>query len=401
MPWLIPIAAGAAGVGFLEASKYDPAKDPNLLNDPNDPDSGLWMPEKASIDESSFEIGKEWTRKFDKEGRKQQKREAAQVMGTDIRTGPQEEFRQSQADLLSALQKQARGEGPSVATEQLKAARDQSIRQQMAAAASNQGVDPAVAAKMAAEQATQTNLQTGQQIAQAKLQEQTAAQQQIAGLAGQARTQDIGLATDQAKMNQATTLANLQAEQQQREYNDRMTQYYMSMGFQRDQAIQAAQADWEKFQAQTHMAGEAQEAQHRALLAGLTQEGVKSQHQLIGSGLQVGGQFLGQGAGAIAALSDKRGKKDITKEKVSSFLDALQSAGWTYKDPSDGEGKHYGVMAQDLLKTKVGRSMVDKQPDGRLGIDVIDSIGPILASLSEMKKRLDHIDARLGGRGNA
>jgi hypothetical protein len=122
----------------------------------------------------------------------------------------QNQFRQAQGGLASQLQDQAAGKGPSLATGQLKEATDRTLAQQAGLAAS-QGGDSALAKRQLGMQAAQANQQTARDAAQMRIQEQQGARQQLAGLSGQAREQDIGYANAQAQLAQQANLANAQA----------------------------------------------------------------------------------------------------------------------------------------------------------------------------------------------
>src|ERR1044071_1213193 len=84
------------------------------------------------------------------------------------------------------------------------------------------------------------------------------------------------------------------------------------------------------------------------------------------------GGVIGGLATAGAALSDKRAKTDIKKDSAkdqAAFLDALEEVSYRYKDPSDGRSEEHGILAQDLEKSKIGRSVVRVGPDGRKRVD--------------------------------
>jgi hypothetical protein len=73
-------------------------------------------------------------------------------------------------------------------------------------------------------------------------------------------------------------------------------------------------------------------------------------------------QLLGMGASAF--FSDKRVKKDIepiSKKDLGEFKKALKPYSFKYKDEKYGEGEWAGVMAQDLEKSKLGRTVVEEK----------------------------------------
>ena len=120
------------------------------------------------------------------------------------------EFRQGQAQLAAQLQAQAAGQGPSLATQQLKQATDRNIAQQAAAAAAAGG-NSALAQRNLSQNAAQLGRSAAADAAQMRIQEQLAAREQLAGVLAGARGQDIGLAQAQAQLQQQINLANQQA----------------------------------------------------------------------------------------------------------------------------------------------------------------------------------------------
>lgn len=118
----------------------------------------------------------------------------------------------NQNQLISALQQQMAGKGPSLAQGQLKQATDRGIAQQMAMAAST-GNSP-LGARQAMQNQAQIQQQAAADSAQTRIQEQQAATSQLGNAIEGARSQDINLATTQAGMEQQTGIANLSNEQQ-------------------------------------------------------------------------------------------------------------------------------------------------------------------------------------------
>ena len=62
-------------------------------------------------------------------------------------------------------------------------------------------------------------------------------------------------------------------------------------------------------------------------------------------------------------------------------------------DPANGEGRHIGIMAQDLEKTEAGRWLVTER-NGVKTIDAKKAIGALLASNAELTKRLDRVEKK-------
>lgn len=161
--------------------------------------------------------------------------------------------------------------------------------------------------------------------------------------------------------------------------------------------------------------------------ANLQQQGINNsaQQNLAGNALNSSGQAM-QGLGAeataaaaaakqeqdaksaktgiigsvIGAISDRRAKKNIKKTseaELAEFMGALSPSSWRYKNPGlpgAALGKRFGVMAQDLEKSKIGKALVRDRPDGLKEIDVGQATGTILAAISSMNKRLSAAEKR-------
>lgn len=129
-------------------------------------------------------------------------------------------YRAQQQGLANRLDAQSRGAGPSLATEQLKAGLDQNMSQQASIAAGGTGNQAGVAAFMAANNAARAGTQTNQLAAQARIQEQYNAQQQLAGVLNQGRNSDEANTQFNAQQNNYAAEANLKAKLEAMGYND-------------------------------------------------------------------------------------------------------------------------------------------------------------------------------------
>lgn len=119
-----------------------------------------------------------------------QGRPGAQI-GQYERSAGGQEFRTGQQQLISQLQAQAAGRGPSLAGMQAQQAADQGMAQQLSMAAGAGPGNEAIMARQAMQNnagITQGNAMTA---AQARMAEQMGARQQLAGVLGQARGMDI------------------------------------------------------------------------------------------------------------------------------------------------------------------------------------------------------------------
>lgn len=104
------------------------------------------------------------------------------------------------------------------------------------------------------------------------------------------------------------------------------------------------------------------------------------------------------GSSIASALSDEECKKDIDKNvnsEVKNFLNAIKGSTYKYKKDApvkDGEKKHLGVMAQNLEKTKLGKSMVEEGPKGNKQINFGEGFNAMLASMASLNDRLSKIE---------
>lgn len=236
------------------------------------------------------------------------------------------------AETQAMLQARARGQGPSVAAEQARIGADQTQRAAASQAASARGgaMQQQAAQRQAQMQGTQAQMAGNQQA--------------MLGRAAEAQG-----ATGQ--------LGQMQMAQQQAEQNRQL-----ELG--RQQLAHQGQ----------YMQGEI--AQGQQYQAGL-------------------GNMMGGAAGllgAAAMMSDKRAKTDVhdAGADMAQFLDALHSKNYEYK-PGLGQesGEQFGVMAQDLEKSKVGQAMVQEGPDGYKRVDTQGKLPmALLAAMAEINDRL-------------
>lgn len=115
------------------------------------------------------------------------------------------------------------------------------------------------------------------------------------------------------------------------------------------------------------------------------------------AGAAAGGAVLGGvGTAAGEAASDKKLKKHVESAKgdVRKFLDAVSAKSYEYKDPTmpgAAPGDRFGVMAQDLEKSEMGKSLVRETPQGKM-VDTVQGFGALLAAQAEMHKRLKKLE---------
>ena len=303
----------------------------------------------------------------------------------NINQAPQEQFRSAQMGLMGQLQGQVAGEGPSLADMQLKKAGEQNLKQQMAAMASQRGGNPALAARQAANMAAEQGQNIAAQSSQMRLQEQRGAQEQLAGLTQAARGQDIGLATDQARLDQSGQIADQAAQLKAQGLTDAQVQSMLQGAAGIDLAQFKAPQELEALKSQQALGYggiEAQMAQAGAAAAG------QQTRDILGA--------VGTGLGAYAALSDKNLKTDIkpANDKLEALMKAAAGSEFSYKDPEKfGAAKRIGPMAQNLEKSELGRDMVLDTPEGKM----VDYNQPstFMAMASLLNEKIDTLESQL------
>jgi len=99
------------------------------------------------------------------------------------------------------------------------------------------------------------------------------------------------------------------------------------------------------------------------------------------------GQAIGQGASAAAAyFSDETLKTNInpiSKEELKEMSSFLKAFAFNYKNSEHGEGDWIGVMAQDLEKSKLGKTLVVENEAGLKTISIPKVLSLFLATMAE------------------
>jgi hypothetical protein len=377
--------------------------------------TGQFRTSTPKIDKKSFEETPEERRRkaeLASAMRRLEKYQTPTAQAATIDQAKQAEFRAHQIELAKQLAAQARGEGPSLAALQLQQASDRNIANQMALAASMRGGNPALAQRNLLSNAASLQQQTAMEAAQARMQEQLAAQQQLAGLAASGREADIGLATTQARLAQEAALANQRAdiEAQQLRQQAAVTRTGGLLGA--AQANRQAMQDYERARADAALGA-----------AGINQRAYSDASESRGKFLGKIGESIGLGSMVSGLLSDEDAKKnklalndqsrrvaksirdafissdkekktDIKKADLKDFIKKLTAYQYEYKNPEYGEGQQIGVMAQDLEKSKIGKQAVIDTPEGKM-VDYGKLSGAMLANQVLMQEKLDELEKAL------
>lgn len=324
-------------------------------------------------------------------------RQSAGRGGPQINMRPQGQFREGQQQLAQQLAQQAAGQGPSLATLQMQQNTDDAIRSAMAIAASGRSGTAGGRLKQAQDQAAMLNQQGARDSAMMRIQEQLAARDQLAGVLGQGRQGDIGLATGQADLDMRQGILN-----------DQTGLAYDQMQMNAYTQQQAGQQNLQKLLLDQYLAQEQ-----------LKQQGIASENAMKG-GLISG---LGQAAFTGIALSDKNAKKNIKDgdgavkdflsklsetmgikkepdfagmpegDRMKEFMSRIKSYEYDYKDPANGEGKRVSPMAQDLEQDPLGAALVSEREDGLKQVDYGKAGGMMLAGLATLSQENDELRA--------
>lgn len=268
------------------------------------------------------------------------------------------------------------GNAPSVAQLQLQQGRDANINAAMAMANSARGGNFGAAQRAAQMQSGDMNQQMAGQASMLRAQEQDMARQGMMNLGQQyanVRGQDIGVQGLQA-----------QTQLQNQAMNDQMVNQFVQMGMSNDQAQWAAQMELERQRAQQHQAAQ-------ATLNGIgASDSPSPWWSLAGAGIGA--------LGAVFAKSDRRAKTEIkgSKKDIEQFLSKLKPYKYKYKQGEYGEGKqHYGIMAQDLEKSDVGKSFVINTPHGKMVHSGL-GFGAVLAAQKMLHDKVKKLEAKRG-----
>jgi len=260
--------------------------------------------------------------------------ELERMNAAQINRGEDQQVRSSQMGLIEALQGQANGTAPSLAEQQLKRSNEQTIASQMAQAASARGGNPAMAQRMAAQNIAGLQADAAGRAAELRIQEQTAARQQLTQALDSTRGQDVTVASQQAQLAQQAAQVNKTASDQAALAQAQLIQ----------QAALANQGEFgqtQRFNVEQDTG--AQKANQSTLLQGLTADqgaSLDAQKATAANTINVD-QFNAKATDEMARFStDARLRADVANQAA-----ALQAQGMTV----DSIAKFMG-LEQDSLK---------------------------------------------------
>jgi hypothetical protein len=115
---------------------------------------------------------------------------------------------------------------------------------------------------------------------------------------------------------------------------------------------------------------------------------------------QLGSQVNSGTAQLGSLVSDEKAKTNIMPaNNLNEFLSHLTANSYTYKNKEHGEGTFVSPMAQDLEKSKLGKTMVETRPDGLKQVNYGRGFGIITAAQALMHQRLSNIEKALKIKG--
>lgn len=308
----------------------------------------------------------------------------------------------AQSGLMQQLAAQSRGEGPSLAGQQLKTAQEANIAAVMAQMASARGGANPLLQRQALTTSADIQAQTARDAATARMQEQLAAQGLLGQVSGQATTQglqargqDLQLATNQAGLNQDAAMAGFNAQtdanktlflaQQQTQLAQAdLTAKYAAMGMTAQQAQQAAALELEKLKVAAAAGDGAAKA---TLLGGLMSGGGAILGGLYGgpAGAAAGGAV----GGAVAnGVQQQQAPANPYEVDVGGYTpearDAAESAP-TFVGPPTAASQYGTGEYGDYRPTYSGGALVDPHSDETLKTNITDgsaNLEKMLAALS-------------------
>lgn len=354
----------------------------------------------------------------------------AQMQAARMQMQQQAMNQQGQNRSLALLEAAARGQAPSAAQQQLMQGASRSQRAAMSMAASQPGMSAGQAARMATMSGERSMMDANEQAGILRAQEMAQARGQFMQGTGAARGQDIGIMSQQAKMQQQAAMQNAAMQQQSSQFgadaaNQRaiqQAQLSQQAGMFNVDAHNKATMQQAQLEQQTNLANQQAEQQKLQLMQQYMQMGMSQQEadrqaqieaeriratqnqtdaqvaiaQAQGDDKSKGGA-IGMIGGLFSSFSDERVKKNIDKEKTHEeayeMLDQLKAASFDYKE-GYGKGKRYGIMAQDMEKSRLGSTVVGKTKKGVRYLDGQKTVGALLASVATMHQRLKKVEGK-------
>lgn len=219
----IGLLAGGLGMGGAGMLANQLGSDPmaGVNKNINDQYNGVAGTPGSSGFQSSFFGGKRFGAKPATPGRAAPQAGPAAVAQTSG-------FRNNQEELIGRLEAMSKGQGPSLAAEQLRQATDRNMKQQASIAQSGRG-NAALAGIQASNVSGQLGAQSASDSAVARIAEQQMALQQLGGAINQGRTSDQDLSQFNALQNNYRDQFNIEAQLRARGMDDEQIRALLQM----------------------------------------------------------------------------------------------------------------------------------------------------------------------------
>lgn len=142
------------------------------------------------------------------------------------------------------------------------------------------------------------------------------------------------------------------------------------------------------------------------LTAGMDAANMQAQAAAEANDAQLRGQVIGAFGAAVAPKSDKRAKKNIRAgdEEIDALFRSVPGFGFEYKEPASPgalPGENFGLMAQDLERTRAGKSVVGTDRNGEKRIDTSRLTLMAVPQIGKQRKEIDALARAVFGKKQA
>ena len=105
------------------------------------------------------------------------------------------------------------------------------------------------------------------------------------------------------------------------------------------------------------------------------------------------------GAGMLSKSDEKSKNIEPNAPDMDAFMESIKPLAFKYKDgdaPGENEEENVGVIAQDVEKSKVGKTMVKNTSSGKM-LDMQKGFGVILAALASLHDKYEGLEEKAKG----
>jgi len=258
-----------------------------------------------------------------------------------------------------------------------------------------------LAARLSSAQASADRAaQESDRLAASALQRQLQAVAQSGQLGGGIRGQDFGEQAQKASAIDAINMFNTQTQQGVQTRNIGSKNEAQLRNLQEKQRIADTNVGLRNQQEQHNKALYQQRFQNEIAKAGGMSGSLQAQSQAFANRAQGTADFysgigkgVDQGIMSAITLSDERTKENVQKIDTKELLDKLSAVAYNYKKDPKKE-KKVGIMAQDLEKSELGKTLVVEDENGVKGYNKDKALSATLAALADLNKRLNKLEGK-------